>query len=49
MNKKIHHKVPSLPVYNEQENIHIHRRVAKHWQKYGHPFEIIFTNDGSHG
>lgn len=48
MNKKTTISV-ILPVYNEQENIRaIHRRVAKTLTKYGHPFEIIFINDGSH-
>lgn len=38
-----------LPVYNEQENVRaIHKRVAKTLTKYGHPFEIIFINDGSY-
>ena len=48
MNKKTTISV-ILPVYNEQENIRaIHRRVAKTLTKYGHPFEVIFVNDGSH-
>ncbi len=38
-----------IPVYNEQENLDaLFARLMKTMDKLGKPFEVLFTNDGSH-
>jgi len=37
-----------VPLFNEEENVvELHRRIVAALEEFGHPFEMIFVDDGS--